>query len=91
MDMKLVLGLLIGIILAVSDALLMRYIVHCASKNRTNVRGVVLGGFLLRYLLTGAVLACALLFTSINAVAVILVLIAQKVIMVLLAAFPLKK
>lgn len=61
----------------------MRYIVKKASRNPAKASKMVTCGFIVRYLLTVAVLVFALL-TSINAIGVIVPLIVQKVMIVVM-------
>ena len=81
-----VIGLLLGVILAVEDALLVRWIIKKGTERPENASKSVTRGFAARYLLVFAVLAIALLVPGINPLGVVLPLIVQKVVLVIAAA-----
>ncbi|WP_195277194.1 ATP synthase subunit I [Anaerotruncus rubiinfantis] len=86
MDSGMVIGLLLGVILAVEDALLVRWIIKKGTERPENASKIVTRGFAARYLLVFAVLAIALLVPGINPLGVVLPLIVQKVVLVIAAA-----
>ena len=84
------LGVLIGIITAVLDALLMWYGMRRATQNSKNASATVLVALAVRYLLVAAVLAVVLTAGRgrVNAVGVILPMIAQKVVLLVVSLLP---
>lgn len=81
-----VLGLLFGGAAAVLDVRLMRLITRRAARDMKTVSATLIKGFAARYLITLAVIAFALFMPGINAIAVLLAMIAEKIFLVIDAA-----
>lgn len=91
MSREMIAGLLVGVLYAFLDALLLHVVTKQAVKHKKRASSIISAGFLVRYLLTGAVLASALFISALDAVGVVLPLILQKAALVLLALIPKKK
>lgn len=84
-------GLAVGIVYAAADWWLLRYVAKKAAADPKHSGTLLSAGLAARYLFTVAVLAAALLIPGINAVWVIIPLIAQKVLIVIFALIPRRK
>lgn len=84
-------GLAVGITYAAADWWLLRYVAKKAASDPERSGSLLGAGLAARYLFTIAVLAAALLIPGIDAVWVIIPLIAQKVLIVISALIPKEK
>lgn len=81
-------GLAAGCVWAAADALLLRYAAKKAAKAPERAGTLVMLGFAARWFFTIALIALALFLPQLDAVGALLPLIAQKLLLALLAALP---
>lgn len=81
-------GLAAGCAWAAADALLLRYAAKKAAKAPERAGTLVMLGFAARWFFTIALIALALFLPQLDAVGALLPLIAQKLLLALLAALP---
>lgn len=80
-----VLGVLVGAMLSVSDFLLLKYSAFQANKEPDKAGFWLTAGMGMRYALTVLVLGGALFMPQMNAVAIILMLLLQKILLTICA------